>query len=139
MTWKELVDKYVMADGSIVSHAPLLAADIIIAYNAQGVISNGGFAYFFEADFPAKTYRQVSESFFRLGLREHSVMIDQMLALFPNGEPDPDLNARVIFIEKRFGWDRDSERNSDVKSVDTYFWDRSEKTYAHLDRLAATL
>ena len=139
MTWKELVDKYVLTDGRIDSNAPLLAADIIIAFNAQGVIGNGGFAYFFEADFPGKTHRQVSESFFRLGLREHSVMIDQMLALFPNGEPDSDLEARAIFIEKRFGWDRDAERNSDVKRADTYFWDLSEQTYAHLDRLARTL
>jgi hypothetical protein len=68
MTWKELVDRYVLQNGHIDENAPVLAADIIIAYNAQGVVDNGGFTYFFGADFPGKTHRQVSESFLRLGL-----------------------------------------------------------------------
>src|SRR5262245_22460638 len=83
MTWKQLVDRYVLADGNIDAKAPVLAVDIIIAYNAQGVIDNGGFTYFFGADFPGKTHRQVSETFLRLGLSDHSRLINEMLTLFP--------------------------------------------------------
>jgi hypothetical protein len=139
MTWKELVDKYVLPDGLIDRDAPVLATDIIIAYNAQGVIDNGGFTYFFEADFPGKTHWQVSQSFLRLGLPEHSKVIDEMLALFPDGQPPEDLEERSAFIGQRFHWHRNGDSNLDVKSADNYFWDHSEKTYAHLDRLAETL
>ena len=139
MTWKELVDRYVLRNGRIDETAPQLAADIIIAYNAQGVIDNGGFTYFFGADFPGKTHWQVSESFLRLGLPEHSRLIEQMLALFPDGEPDHDLERRAAFIEERFEWDSDEEINLDVKAADSYFWDHSHQTYEHLDRLAETL
>jgi len=139
MTWKQLVDKYVLDDETISPNTPVLAADIIIAYNAQGVVDNGGFAYFFEADFPGKTHHQVAESFRRLDLAEHANLIEKMMALFPEGTPHQDIYARIAFIAERFHWDRDEDRNSDVRNADNYFWDHSEEVYSQLDKLAESL
>ena len=139
VTWKELVDKYVLPNGRITGEAPVLAADIIIAYNVQGVVNNGGFAYFFGADFPGMKHSQIAETFRRLRLEEHAVIIDQMVELFPDDLLQQTPEARFPFLEERFAWDRVDQRNLDVKKADIYFWDQSESVYTILDELADTL
>ena len=72
---------------------------IITTHSAQGVIDNGGFAYFFECDWPGlDDWNIFAEDFAAVGHDKAAVAIRAALELFPGGRPQSALKERRAHI-----------------------------------------
>lgn len=86
-------------------HLNLLAPqcrDVVIVYSAWGIIENGGFEYFFEADFPGNPAFEVfTNAFRRVGLEEIASDFSDLVALFPFSEPHKHVQKREGFLSSQ--------------------------------------
>lgn len=72
----------------------------IIVDTALGIIGNGGFHYFFEANFPdAPDYSMFVEAFDRVGLSEIAQGIAALVAMFPFEAAHLSAERRLRFLE----------------------------------------
>ena len=70
-------------------------------YSAQGTIDNGGFQYFFEADWPERPpYSTFSDSYRAIGATDVANWLDQAAAMFPFAEPHLHRSERVKYLRE---------------------------------------
>ncbi|VXC69142.1 hypothetical protein MASSI9I_90328 [Massilia sp. 9I] len=72
----------------------------IIVDTALGIIGNGGFQYFFEANFPDDPdYSLFIEAFDRVGLSEIAQGMATLVTMFPFEAPHQSAERRLRFLE----------------------------------------
>jgi hypothetical protein len=75
----------------------------VLVYNAQGVIDNGGFKYFFENDWPTKTpYSEFADAYHRIGRIEAASALRSAAASFGMERPEFDCDARREYMNKHY-------------------------------------
>lgn len=73
---------------------------VIIVDTAFGIIGNGGFQYFFEANFPDDPeYGMFAGAFHRVGLTEIARRFAELVAMFPFEAPHRSPDQRLRFLE----------------------------------------
>jgi hypothetical protein len=83
---------------------------VAIIYSAQGVIDNGGLAYFFEADWPNQPpYSLFVEAYRRIGKDDSADAIQHAANSFGIPEPEKHQQLRDEFMQRHFWTDDDSE------------------------------
>lgn len=74
---------------------------VLTVYNAQGIIDNGGFQYFFENDFPqTPPYSFFSDAYRRIGAECAADNIDKAARLFGFENPHLDMEKRQRFLDE---------------------------------------
>jgi hypothetical protein len=122
-----------------ISSIPEPARTLIAVYTAQGIIENGGFAYFFELDFQGgDSYKAIVDSYKNIGLSAHADAINIVLGLFPNGLPHKDPKKREELIYKYMSGDDEVNYSDVVKKAERIFFKNSEGVYKLADEYAET-
>jgi hypothetical protein len=86
------------------SCTPLPLQTVLVIDSAQGIIDNGGFQYFFEADFPGMPdYSTFIDAYERIGAISCANAIREALALFDFPQPHLHLKQRLRYLNK---WQR---------------------------------
>jgi len=71
----------------------------IIVDTALGIVGNGGFQYFFEANFPDDPdYGMFADAFRRAGLGEIAQGFSDLVAMFPFAAPHRSVERRLRFL-----------------------------------------
>ena len=79
---------------------PIPLQTVALIYSAQGVVDNGGFCYFFGADWPMNPpYSIFSDAYRRIGAIEAAEFIEKATAMFPFPEPHLHKEQRIIFMD----------------------------------------
>jgi len=77
---------------------------VVTTYSAQGMIDNGGFAYFFESDWPGvDDWTLFAEDFEAVGHKKAADALRAALLLFPGGQPQKNLAERRRYISESLG------------------------------------
>ena len=72
---------------------------IVLIHSAQGVIDNGGFAYFFENDWPHFTpYEEFARAYDRIGKSESGTALRDAVSAMGLESPEHSLEARRHYI-----------------------------------------
>jgi hypothetical protein len=61
--------------------------------------------------------------------------IKYVISLFPDGKPQRSLEERKTFLETRFKFARSSDKNKDIREIEFFFWDSSEKVFELIDKI----
>lgn len=89
------------AAGGDVSALPVPLQTLLLIESAQGIIDNGGLAFFYEADFPNNPpYSDFVEAYRRIGADTAAACIEQSAALFPFEEPHLFEELRLLWLER---------------------------------------
>jgi hypothetical protein len=92
---------------------------VVLVTTAQGLIDNGGFAYFFENDFEGKPdYQLFVNAFDAIGATESAQAFREALALFPNGKPQNDLIERNRWIDEFLRPDFEDEQGEIYRRIE---------------------
>jgi hypothetical protein len=79
---------------------PVPAQTVAVIYSAQGIVDNGGFRYFFEADWPGNPpYSMFSQAYQRIGALAAAERFEKAIAMFPFPEPHLNKDARNQFMD----------------------------------------
>ena len=79
---------------------PIPVQTVAVIYSAQGIIDNGGFAYFFGQDFGfSPTYSFFSDAYRRIGALDAADCIDKAASMFPFENPHLLKERRNEFID----------------------------------------
>lgn len=114
------------AAGGDMDMLPVELRTLLIVESAQGMIDNGGLAYFYEADFPNNPpYSIFVEAYRRIGADAAAACIEQTALMFPFAEPQLFEPLRQLWLEK-LAADPQGEfcRLSDRVSGDVSVWER---------------
>ena len=118
-----------------ISSIPEPARTLIAIYTAQGIIGNGGFAYFFESDFQDNdSYQTIINSYKNIGLNEHANAIKSVLELFPDGIPHTNTKDREEFIYKYMSGDDEENYSDIVVKAERIIFEDSENVYELADK-----
>jgi|GEM_PF-752194 len=114
-----------------INDLPRSVATFLIAYSAQGVIDNGGYRYFFEADWPNNPpYSKFVEAYFIIGCVKQSQDIDRVVSTFPFENPHLNESRRIEFIEANYDEDELEVPGWGEKLCgDTDVWEKLEGYY----------
>ena len=89
------------------SRIPEPLAHFIRVYLAQGVIDNGGYRYFFEADWPGKPdYRVFIHAYAAIGCVRQTEDLRRVVESFGFEEPHLHVRFRNAFIEEHYDPDQ---------------------------------
>lgn len=125
------------ANANGISSVPEPARTLMAVYTAQGIIGNGGFAYFFESDFQGgESYEVIINSYKNIGLNAHAEAIKSVLGLFPNGTPHKDPKDREEFIYKYMSGDDEINYSDVVNKAERIFFENSDDVYKLADEYA---
>lgn len=117
-----------------ISSIPEPERTLIAIYTAQGIIGNGGFAYFFESDFQGNhTYETIINSYINIGLEQYAQSIENVLSLFPGGKPHMNTKQRESFIYKYMSGDDTDNYSPIVKEAESVFYKNPELVYELAD------
>jgi hypothetical protein len=79
----------------------------VLVYNAQGVIDNGGFKYFFENDWPTQTpYSEFADAYQRIGRTEAASALRAAAASFGMDRPEKQCDARREYMDQHYDADK---------------------------------
>lgn len=91
------------AQGGKLLALPRPVATLLRVYAAQGVLDNGGYAYFFESDWPANPpYSDFVDSYAAIDCHEQARDLARVAASFDFCEPHLHEERRNRYIEERF-------------------------------------
>jgi Domain of unknown function (DUF4375) len=135
MTIDEVYEKWLKTDGKFREETPPTLKAAIMIHTGQAIIDNGGFQYFFEADFPDALHKEFIQAYDLLGFTEHAEKLKYVISLFPDGEPQRNLEDRGAFLKARFDSDRDSDKNKDIHEIEVFFWKNSKKVFELIDKI----
>jgi ribonucleotide reductase beta subunit family protein with ferritin-like domain len=120
-----------------ISSIPEPARTLIAVYTAQGIIGNGGFAYFFASAFQGNnSYETIINSYKNIGLKEHANAIRSVLDLFPNEAPHSNTKEREEFIYKYMSGDDEENYSDVVDKAESVILDDSSRVYELADKYA---
>jgi len=89
------------AVGGDLARLPLPARTLVLVTSAQGVLDNGGLAYFFSGDFPgAPSYDEFVAAYRRIGAEVPAQRLEAAVARFPFDRPQRRLAERRRWIER---------------------------------------
>lgn len=95
-----------------VSRLTLPVQTVAVVDTAQGIIDNGGLAYFYESDFPGTPpYSFFVEAYRRIGAEVAASCLDASVRMFPFSEPHLHARKRLQWLENV----RDDEKHEFVK------------------------
>jgi hypothetical protein len=89
-----------------ISVLPLELQVIVRIVSAQGVIDNGGYKYFFGADWDRQPYEQFAEAYEAIGCVQAAADLRRVVSTFPFSEPHRRRESRREYM--RLHWDEDS-------------------------------
>ena len=124
-------DQYRETASKEIRDVPEPERTIMAVYASLGVICNGGFAYFFENDFPGyKPYDVIIQSYKNLGFHKHAKAIEKMLSLFPKSSPHENVEERRQFMESSFYLNpRTEDRPKCIGEAEDLFFDEEKNIY----------
>lgn len=89
------------AAGGEISALPVPLQTLLLIESAQGIIDNGGLAFFYEADFPNNPpYSAFVDAYRRIGAQAAADCIEQSAAMFPFEEPHLFEELRQLWLER---------------------------------------
>lgn len=92
------------AAGGDMTALPVPLQTLLLVESAQGIIDNGGLAYFYEADFPNNpTYAHFADAYRRIGAESAAHCIEASSLMFPFDEPHFFEPLRALWLEKLAG------------------------------------
>ena len=75
----------------------------LLVYSAQGVIDNGGYAYFFGSDWPDKPpYEYFYEAYNEIGCTHQAEDIQRVISTFPFIDPHLKMDERKKYIKENY-------------------------------------
>ena len=75
----------------------------LLVYSAQGVIDNGGYAYFFGSDWPDKLpYEYFYEAYNEIGCTNQAKDIQRVISTFPFTDPHLKMDERKKYIKENY-------------------------------------
>jgi hypothetical protein len=96
-----LCDSICQKEGFSINAVPSYERLVVISCTALRIIGEGGFANFFGSNFPGiRGYDDFPQAFNDIGSEQAASSIKQALSLFPEGEPQPDIEERRSYIER---------------------------------------
>ncbi len=110
---------------------PKEVATFLMVYSAQGVIDNGGYVYFFEADWPNNPpYSKFVDAYKSIGCESQSTEFNRVISTFPFAEPHLKKDQRNQYMEDNFDEDKYSIKGWDDKLCgDEEVWEKLGKYY----------
>ncbi|PHR22028.1 MAG: hypothetical protein COA38_18445 [Fluviicola sp.] len=124
----EIFAKYEGKDAEI-QNLPEPDRSVILSVSAQAIIDTGGFITFFEDDIEANLDFQVFvDAYRRIGMDKLADNLSEVLALFPGGKPQPDLNERQLYLA-RFFEDESPEYINIIGALENAFFDNNDAIY----------
>ena len=100
MTIDEVYKKWLDINGKLRADTPPTLKAAIMINTGQAIIDNGGFQYFFGSDFPNVSHEEFIEAYGLLGFTDHAEKLKYVISVFPNGEPQINLQERQAFFCK---------------------------------------
>jgi len=89
------------AVGGDITALPVPLQTLLLVESAQGIIDNGGLAYFYEADFPNNPpYSDFVDAYRRIGAESAAVCIEASSLMFPFADPHFFAPLRELWLEK---------------------------------------
>lgn len=130
--FKKAKNKLSKAKDSI-DHLQPTIATFLLVYSAQGVIDNGGYRYFFGADWPQNPpYSKFVEAYKAIGCIEQSKDLARVVATFPFDSPHLKETARKKYMEDNYDKDKFEVSGwGDALCGDEEVWDKLAKYYLH--------
>lgn len=135
MTIDEVYKKWLDSNGKFRANMPPTLKAAIMIHTGQAIIDNGGFQYFFGSDFPDVLHEEFIEAYDLLGFTDHSEKLKYIISLFPDGQPQRNLEERQAFLETRFKSDRSSDKNKDIREIELFFLRNSKKVFELVDKI----
>ena len=110
---------------------PRSVVTFLLVYSAQGVIDNGGYQYFFEADWPGNPpYSKFIEAYSEIGCEKQSHDIERVVTTFPFENPHLNERERVKFIETNYDEDNlEVQGWGEMLCGDNEVWEKLESYY----------
>jgi Domain of unknown function (DUF4375) len=139
-TSDQLFEEYEeLANTKGIEKIPEPARTLIAVYTAQGIIGNGGLAYFFKTEFSGdNSYEVIIQSYRNIGLESYARSIERVLSLFPNGIPHESMEQRESFIYKYMSGDDEKNHSVIVDEAEDIFYSDIETVYKLADEHANT-
>ena len=126
-----------LANKNGISSIPEPARTLIAVYTTQGIIGNGGFAYFFESDFEGdNSYKTIIKSYENIGLEEHAKSVRSVLSLFPGNLPHKNIKEREEFIYKYMSGDDEVNYSDVVEKAERILFKDTNTVYKLADQYA---
>lgn len=89
------------AAGGDITALPVPLQTLLLVESAQGIIDNGGLAYFYEADFPNNPpYSDFVDAYRRIGAETAAWCIEASSLMFPFADPHFFAPLRELWLEK---------------------------------------
>jgi len=93
--------------GNDLSKLPAPVSAFLRVYGAQGVLDNGGYRFFFDADWPeTPDYSVFVEAYRTIGCETQAKDLARVVKTFPFSRPHLDRKKRNEFIEKNYDPDK---------------------------------
>ena len=110
---------------------PRSVANFLIVYSAQGVIDNGGYRYFFGADWPNNPpYSKFVGAYSAIGCVKQSHDMDRVVSTFPFENPHLSESKRIKFIEANYDEDEFEVKGwGEMLCGDNDVWEKLESYY----------
>lgn len=111
---------------------------VILSISAQGIIDSGGFITFFKDDMQQDiNYQWFVEAYRSIGMAQLADNFAEILALFPEGQPQKDLVDREEYLSRFFD-DESPEYINMLGALENAFFDNNTNVYtaaaAYIDR-----
>ncbi len=88
------------AQNNKLENLPEEVAVFLRVYDAQGVIDNGGYKYFFEADWPENPpYSDFVNAYYNIGCVEQAYELKKVVETFPFEDPHLNCDQRNEFMD----------------------------------------
>ena len=88
------------AAGGAIGALPVPLQTLLLVESAQGIIDNGGLAYFYESDFPNNPpYSDFTEAYRRIGAEAAAQCIEASSLMFPFEDPHFFEPLRALWLE----------------------------------------
>jgi hypothetical protein len=102
MLCSKLCESICQREGFSINAVPSHERLVVIVCTALRIIGEDGFAGFFGHNFPGvRGYDDFPQAFNDIGSKQVASSIKQALSLFPEGEPQPDVEERRSYIERK--------------------------------------
>jgi len=113
------------------THLPEPVRIFLLVNGAQGVIDNGGYKYFFGADWPDNPpYEEFISAYEAIGCKSQAVDLRRVLATFPFAKPELHKDQRKAFIDENYDSEAYSVRGwGDALCGDKEVWRKLANYY----------